>query len=176
MATFTREQIVGGLTRLGQLAQGQGRTVELLLLGGGVMVLVFGTRQSTRDLDVAVVEPRNAAEVRGLAKIVAEERGWPENWLSDAAKGYVVGHSDEATIFTAPGIKVRRPAFEQLLAMKLCAWRDDVDIADARRLLQEVAGRRDEVWQRVVPYLQPGRELKAKYAFDDLWEDLHGPD
>lgn len=54
MATFTREQIVGGLTRLGQLAQGQGRTVELLLLGGGVMVLVFGTRQSTRDLDVAI--------------------------------------------------------------------------------------------------------------------------
>jgi hypothetical protein len=39
---------------------------------------------------------------------------------------------------------VKAPASEQLLAMKLSAWRDDLDIEDAR--------------------------LKARYAFDDLWE------
>jgi len=60
--------------------------------------------------------------------------------------------------------------------MKLYAWRDDVDIADARRLLQEMPGIRDEIWQSVEPYLVPGNELKAQYAFADLWEALYGDD
>ena len=43
------------------------------------------------------------------------------------------------------------------LSLKLSAWRDDVDIADARRLLeemlQELSGSRAEIWQAVEPYL-----------------------
>ena len=60
--------------------------------------------------------------------------------------------------------------------MKLSAWRDDVDIADARRLLAELRGAddREQLWQSLTPFLQPGRELKARYAFDDLWEETHG--
>ena len=69
-----------------------------------------------------------------------------------------------------------RPATEQLLAMKLCAWRDDVDINDAGQLLTELAliHDRDQIWQRLAPYLIRGHELKAQYAFDDLWESLYG--
>jgi hypothetical protein len=73
-----------------------------------------------------------------------------------------------------PGIAVHVPSVEQLLAMKLCAWRDDVDIADAKRLLPELTGAHDEVWKRVEAHLFPGRELIAKYAFEDLWETTHG--
>jgi hypothetical protein len=53
-----------------------------------------------------------------------------------------------------------------------------VDVSDARRLLQELppAGGRDAVWNFVEPYLVPGRELKAQYAFWDLWESLYGED
>ena len=60
--------------------------------------------------------------------------------------------------------------------MKLSAWRDDIDIADARRLLIELRSGRshEEVWQDVSPYLVPGDELKAQYAFQDLWESLYG--
>ena len=75
-------------------------------------------------------------------------------------------------IASAPGIRVLRPAVEQLLAMKLGgAWRDDVDIADATRLLAELPSDRQWAWSLVEPHLQAGRELKARYAFDDLWED-----
>jgi len=67
---------------------------------------------------------------------------------------------------------------EQLLAMKLSAWRDDIDISDAKRLLQEVGqGRKkDAVWQKIEPFLVKGDELTAQYAFWDLWETLYGTD
>ena len=67
---------------------------------------------------------------------------------------------------------------EQMLAMKLSAWRDDVDIADARRLLQELASPKDKakIWTKVERFLVPGDELKAQYAFRDLWESLYGND
>lgn len=60
--------------------------------------------------------------------------------------------------------------------MKLSAWRDDIDIADASRLLAEMTGRRADIWQEVEPHLVPGDELKAQYAFADLWEAQHGKD
>ena len=173
MATMTREDVVASLTRLGELAAGEGKKIELVLAGGGVMVLVFGARQATRDLDVIIVPPSDPALVRRLAKVVASEHGWPEDWINDAVKGFMIGLSAGPVIHASSGIEVRRPAYEQLLAMKLCAWRDDVDIADAKRLMKELEGDYNEVWQIVEQYLQPGRELKARYAFDDLWEELH---
>ncbi len=176
MAALTKQEIIGALTRLGQLAEAQSETVQLVLVGGALMVLAYEARQSTRDVDVVILEPKEARTVRAMAGVVASERGWPEDWLNDAVKGYLVGLSEGPVIFAAPGIEVRRPALEQLLAMKLSAWRDDVDISDARRLLEALspAGSREEVWQTMSPYLIPGNELKAQYAFLDLWESVYG--
>jgi hypothetical protein len=178
MATFSREEIQAGLRRLGELAQDQHLEIQLTLVGGAVMVLNYQTRLSTRDVDAVILAPKEARRVRMLAKDVAEEFGWPEDWLNDGAKGYLVGISDGPVLFRAPGIVARAPSLEQLLAMKLSAWRDDVDISDARRLLQEVKGNRkkDEIWQSLEPYLVPGDELTAQYAFLDLWESLYESD
>ncbi len=41
------------------------------------------------------------------------------------------------------------------------AWRDDVDIEDARLLLSKLPANRDEVWALIEPHLIPGRETKA---------------
>ena len=140
--------------------------------------MAYEARLSTRDVDVFIRSPREARIVRELARQVASERDWNEDWLNDAAKGYLVGVSEGVLLFSAPGIEARAPALEQLLAMKLSAWRDDVDIADARRLLEELAGGREQndIWQMVEPYLVPGDELTAQYAFLDLWESLYGTD
>jgi hypothetical protein len=175
MATLNKAEVIAALTRVGELAVDSGQSVELLLLGGSLMVLVFGTRDSTRDVDVVILRPQETSEVRKIGEAVARERDLPLDWLNDAAKGFLIGPPRGPVVFTSPGIVVRRPSFEQLLAMKLCAWRDDLDVADARRLLLELPGAYDEVWQKVTAYLQPGRELTARYAFDDLWDELHGP-
>jgi predicted nucleotidyltransferase len=178
MATFSREEIQDGLKRLGELAQAQGLYIRLTLVGGAVMVLGYQARQSTRDVDAVILAPKEARLVRVLAKRVAEEHDWPEDWLNDGAKGYLVGISEGPLLFRAPGIEARAPSLEQLLAMKLSAWRDDLDISDARRLLQEIkSGRdKDDIWQSLEQYLVPGDELTAQYAFLDLWESLYGSD
>jgi len=176
MALLTREEIIEALERLGELAHAQGQPIELVAVGGAVMVLAYNARQATHDIDVAILSPREARIVRDLAKKVAAERGWADDWLNDGAKGYLVGISTGAVIFSATGIEVRAPTVEQLLAMKLSAWRDDVDISDARRLLQEIGSQsnRDQIWKRVEPYLVPGDQLKAQYAFQDLWDTVYG--
>lgn len=98
----------------------------------------------------------------------------PTDWLNDGAKGYLHGLSLGEVVFRSPQLLVRTAAPAQLLAMKLSAWRDDVDIADAALLLTKMVGSGDEVWSDVSRHVVPGRELKARYAFEDLWEAAHG--
>lgn len=77
MATFSKKDLIGALTRLGRLAIERGSRLNLMLIGGGVMVLVFEARQATRDMDVVVLPPSDAGEVRALAAALASECGWP---------------------------------------------------------------------------------------------------
>jgi hypothetical protein len=173
MALLSKTELIEALEHMGALAAHEGEKIELLLLGGSVMVLAFDARQSTRDVDAIFISP-SVHRVRELAARVALERGWPADWLNDAAKGYFVGGVTGPVILSVKGLEARRPSLEQLLAMKLCAWRDDVDISDAKRLMSELHGTPDEIWTTIAKYLQPGREMTARYAFDDLWESLHG--
>jgi hypothetical protein len=174
MATLNRDEITAALTRLGELAIAQGSSIELVLMGGAVMVLGYAARLSTRDVDALILAPREARQVRAWVEQVAYEHDLPADWLNDGAKGYLKGLSQGAVLFSAPGIVARSPAVAQLLAMKLAAWRDDVDIDDARRLLQDLRGEQARVWALIEPYVIPGYELKAQLAFTDLWESTYG--
>jgi hypothetical protein len=174
MALFSKQQIIELLERLGALAKEQNEEIELLLMGGAVMVLVYEQRLSTRDVDAVFLSPPETAPIRELIEQIATEHNLPEDWLNDAAKGYLVGLGQNSVIFSTAGITVKMPPIAQMLAMKLCAWRDDVDIEDARRLLLELTGDREQIWRAIAPYLVPGNELKAQYAFLDLWETTYG--
>lgn len=174
MTLLSKAEIVLALKRLGELALLNDASLELIAVGGAVMVLAYNMRPMTHDVDVMIISPPTAKNVRMLAEQVAEEMSWPNDWLNDGAKGYLVGLSEGPAIFTAPGIIIKRPSVAQLLAMKLSAWRDDVDIADASFLLQELSGTQNAIWESIIPYLVPGNELKAQYAFLDLWETIYG--
>lgn len=176
MALLGKAEISRALKRLGELALQNDATLQFIAVGGAVMVLAYNIRPMTHDVDVLIITPPEASDVRQFAKQVADEFSWPEDWLNDGAKGYLVGLSDGPIIFSAPGIVIKRPSVAQLLAMKLSAWRDDVDIADASFLLQELNESKEQIWESIIPYLTPGDELKAKYAFLDLWETIYGDD
>ncbi|MEW6774924.1 MAG: hypothetical protein AB1405_01400 [Bdellovibrionota bacterium] len=175
MARLSKSQIEEAFRELGAAAKVEGIRVRLLVVGGAAMTLGFGSRESTYDIDAVILEPADGTRVRALAQVVAVKLRLPEDWLSDAAKGYVRPPVRETVLFEAPGIRVTRPSAEQLAAMKLSAWRDDLDVSDAERLLAELKRsgmKREAAWEALKPYLAPGTELKAKYAFEELWDAI----
>jgi hypothetical protein len=112
--------------------------------------------------------------VFAAVRAVANRLALPDDWLNEGAKGFLNGLMLGDFVFRSRQLLVRAVAPAQLLAMKLSAWRDDLDISDASLLLSKLDGSRDAVWTQVVPHIVPGRELKARYAFEDLWEASHG--
>ena len=76
-------------------------------------------------------------------------------------------------LYSSPSLTVRAASPEQLLAMKLCAWRDAVDRDDAKLLLSQVRGSFDEIWLAVERFVPAHQVDKASYALQDLWESLH---
>jgi hypothetical protein len=84
--------------------------------------------------------------VAEAAASVAMALELPSDWLNDAAKGYVHGLSFGPVLLDTPTLRVRTLSQVQLLAMKLSAWRDDLDVEDARRLLEECRRAREVVW------------------------------
>jgi len=176
MTLLSRQEIEDALRRLGELAAAEGQHLEVLLVGGAAMVLGYDARPSTHDVDGVFGEPPIAATTRKWIQVVAEERGWQADWFNDSAKGYLVGMTRGRKLMSVAGLDVWQPRAEQLLAMKLMAWRDDVDVDDATRLLKEVSANRDklETWELVVAFVLPGRELKCHLAFEELWKDTRG--
>ena len=70
-------------------------------------------------------------------------------------------------------------AFAHLLALKLMAWRDDVDFGDALRILEALeeqpgvdCSSPEKLSELVEPYFVPSQRMKASYALEELWE-LH---
>ena len=171
---FSKTEITLALQELGQLALEQGESIELMVVGGAFMVLAYDARPATKDVDALILAPPTTVLVRQLAKQIALKKGWPTDWLNDGVKGFFKSISMGEVLLESPGIRVHAPSIFQILAMKLGAWRDDTDIGDALYLLRQLVHQnKDEVWQSIEPYLVAGTELKAQYAFEDLWEKLN---
>jgi hypothetical protein len=171
--SLNRSQLVQALEAIG--SEMSGAEGEIIVVGGAALVLLYQARESTKDVDAFSLGPLPAEALRNAARSVADRLGLPEDWLNDAAKGYVQGLAPGPILLKTASVVFRTLAPAQLLAMKLSAWRDDVDVDDARLLLSKLAGGQEAVWATVEPHIVPGRELKSRYAFDDLWEERHGP-
>lgn len=168
---LSRDEIESAFSRLGELAVQIGERFEFIVVGGSAMVLGYNARNSTKDVDYAPLPSLNSAQLRRLASQVATERNWDPDWLNDGAKGYLTGEMDVVAVFDRPGIHVVRPSTTQLLAMKLTAWRDDVDINDAMLLLQHLnADTLDAAWDEIEQFILSPFRMKVRYALEDLWQ------
>lgn len=171
---LSRDQIIQALTRLGELAQADGHTLTLVVVGGAALVLRYNARMSTQDVDAFFMTPPERRHTRAWADVVARELGLPSDWLNDGAKGFMQGVTYGPLLIDMPGIRVFQVRSEQLLAMKLSAWRDEQDEDDAQTVLRDLAqtyASKDALWSAVAPY---ATNLKAQYAFEELWEDMYG--
>jgi len=150
-----------------------GEKGEIVVIGGAALVLLFEARESTKDVDAYFLSPK-ASTMRAAIARVAERLELPEDWMNDAAKGFFVGVTSGDELYESEFLVARAASTVQLLAMKLAAWRDAIDRDDARLLLSKVAGSMEGVWELVKPFVPPPQLDKASYAFQDLWEAVHG--
>lgn len=138
-----RDRLRRALRRLGELARAEGVELELALYGGAVFTLVYGSRDSTKDVD-GVIRP---AEIgRKLAGRVAREQSLPEDWLDGDVARFLAEREENRPYpknDLDPGLVVTVPTAAYLLALKLRACRPPLpgypgDEADIRFLLGKI--------------------------------------
>ena len=120
---LTKARLLQALRRLGELAHAEGLTLEVSLYGGAVFTLVYGSRDTTKDVDALV---RPSADGQRLAAVVAGEPGRPEDWLNDHVRQFVAAKEEKRRLPAedfGPGLKVSTPTASYLLALKLRACR-----------------------------------------------------
>lgn len=173
-----RAQILSALARLAELLRNEGVEGELCLLGGTVMVLAFDARPSTKDVD-AIFEPASA--IRRLAGTVASELELPEDWLNDAAKGFVSSRHEVsgADLPQFPGLRVVAPTAQYLLAMKCMASRIAVgegpdDVGDIRFLLRHLGVRSVADALAVVARYYPANQVppRTQFLLEELLDEI----
>lgn len=138
-----RDRLRLALRRLGELARVEGVQLELSLYGGAVFTLVYGSRDSTKDVD-GVIRP---AEIgRKLARQVARDQGLPEDWLNGDVAQFLAEREERRPYpkdDLDSGLVVTVPTAAYLLALKLRACRPPLpgyagDEGDIRFLLQKI--------------------------------------
>jgi Nucleotidyltransferase of unknown function (DUF6036) len=151
------------LTRLGVRGQ-------IFIVGGAAMALAYSTRRVTKDID-AVFEPKSA--IYNAALSVAENLGLPEDWLNDAAKGYMPGNDESPRpIADIRGIEVTTASPRYLLAMKLMAMRFGEDDEDIEILLRKCdlhsAQEAIDLLKHMYPLQEP--PVKTRFYLEELFE------
>lgn len=152
------------LRRLSELATAEGIVLEVALYGGAVFTLVYGSRESTRDVD-AIIRPAEAG--KRLVEQVAAEQDLTENWLNGEVKQFL-SPFDQRLPFPSdefePGLQISIPTANYLLALKLKAARPALigypgDEPDIRFLLHKIKPLNieavDDIYERFFPGERP---------------------
>lgn len=132
-AAVDRNDVVSGLARLGELARERDMRLEIALYGGAAIMLAIDEGRMAKDVDAVFLDAPSIA--RHLAAIVAEENGWPGDWLNDGVKGFVSRNQEFDAMEIGPGISVHVATPEYLFAMKALSMRPDRESSDRNDLV-----------------------------------------
>ena len=165
---FTQARILSALEALGEELTRQGVRGQIFIVGGAAMALAYSTRRVTKDID-AVFEPKSV--IYAAAAKVAEEHSLPEDWLNDAAKGFMPGEDEHPNpVPDIRGIEVTTASPQYLLAMKLMAMRFGEDDEDIESLLGECdlhsAEQALDLLKRMYPLQEPSP--KTRFFLEEL--------
>ncbi len=171
LENLTRARIIDALNLLGELAEQEEATLELCIYGGGAMMLAYGARETTKDVDVTAKPSEVASR---LARVVAERLHLDPDWLNSNVRRFV---SDQGTF--APleiegleaaarrHLKITRASAGYLLAMKCLAGRSALpgwpgDLADIRFLVRKMGIRSIEEVEEHLERFYPHEALTPK--------------
>lgn len=170
---LTRDDILRGLRKIDAIALHAGVTIDLAVYGGAALAIVYDMRVTTRDVDAIVRgDPKF---LRETAKAVADEEGWPEDWLNDGVKGYISGSEqvlplEEFGGSEQGGLRLYVPTAEYLFAMKCMAMRAEGidgshDISDIEGLADAAAVPDVAAAIAIVESFYPSSRIPVKVRF-----------
>jgi hypothetical protein len=167
---FSRREILTALQTLGDELTREGVHGQIFVVGGAAMALAYSTRRVTRDID-AVFEPK--ASIYRAAARVAEDLELPQDWLNDAAKGFMPGKDeDPRPVPDVQGIEITTASPRYLLAMKLMAMRIGEDDEDIEILIRECGLHSAHEALELLGHMYPTREPQPKTRL--FLEELFG--
>ena len=128
---MNKKEIEKYLRMVGQELQKDGHTFEIILLGGAVMLIEVGNRDSTEDVDTYFLPDFIA--ISKAATVVAEREGLPIGWLDSTAAGFThtsLGPPAKKLWKKFPGLAVYTAPLDYLFVAKLLSHRprDEADI------------------------------------------------
>ena len=133
---FTRDEIQSALAEVAHILNAEGVRARILVFGGAALALEYvHGRAATRDVDGAFGS--SAKEVASAARKVARARGYPDDWLNDAARVFLPIHGDPEfrPVIRVGHVEIAVAPPDLLLAMKLRAARGRRDLDDIEDLL-----------------------------------------
>ena len=174
MSALGREQIVTLFHALNERLAAADVKGQLFVVGGAVLCLVHRARPSTQDVD-AVFLPKS--ELRSIAASVAEDFDLPDNWLNDAAKGFMSDAGSFEPFLALSHLTIMTASAEYLFAMKAIAMRIGAefhDEGDVRFLLRYLGIQScDDAITVIERYFPPKRILpKTVFALEEMIQEL----
>ncbi|WP_211223308.1 DUF6036 family nucleotidyltransferase [Propionicicella superfundia] len=138
-------------------------TAQLFVVGGAAMALAYDAARQTRDVD-AVFEPTGT--IRDLSAVLAQRHGLDDDWINDAAKGFLPGPDEDAqVVFESDTLLVRVASAEYLLAMKLYSGRPGRDLDDAITLYRHAGYTTVDEGIELLEARYPGSRLLARHQY-----------
>ena len=163
-----RGQLLVLFGELSDALAGRDVTAQLFVVGGAAMALAYDSDRLTRDVD-AVFEPTGI--VRELTALVGARHGLEEDWINDAAKGFLAGRDqEERTLFETDNLLVQVASVKYMLALKLYAGRSARDMDDAVNLWNRVGFTEASQGVNLLEQAYPKRLLlpRRRYIIEDI--------
>jgi hypothetical protein len=187
-ALFTRESLEGAFRELGLKARAADKIVEIAVYGGSALLLILPGRVATKDVD-AVIQ-HDPTWLRQAAAAIAEEKGWPPDWLNDGVKGWLSHHDGDPEakrLFKTypsedePGLRVFVASPHYLFAMKCLAMRiggadETQDRSDIEALARHIGIDTAETALEIVAQYYPASRTspKTQYGVEEIFERRNG--
>lgn len=164
---MNKQEIEKYLGMVGLELQKQGKTLEILLLGGAVMLIEVGNRGDTDDVDTYHLPDYLA--ITKAAAVVAERESLKDSWLSSAAAGFsyfFIRQPDRKLWKKFPGLHVYTASLDYIFVSKLLAHRDK-DEEDVTALVNRLRlSKQNDVFALLEKYVPKDAIPK------DVWDEI----
>ena len=160
---LSKDEILKLFADLNGVLRQSGQKGEIGIVGGAVMCLVFNARNATRDVD-AIFEPSQV--IRRAAAQIAKDHGLSEDWLNDAAKGFLVEGFRREVVETYSNLLIWAPEAQYMLAMKCMSARwETSDKDDVIFLIKHLGLKNVHAVFEIIETYYPKKLIPAKTQF-----------